>query len=318
MVRNSEQNNPLSAAEQRLVARVRATKVEFMDDPKFHRAGAAKRLFTDAEPIAPPSIAWYQPLLDERARRDGDSIARPPRTALLTAEQERVLFGQFNYARFKVAALKRADRRTTLSVVQLRELLGWHGRAEAIRDQIAESNLGLVLAMAKRVRAADLDFGDLVSEGNMALMRSIDKFDATRGFKFSTYACRAILKAYSRLGLKTLRHRKLFPVEFDPTMERGDAVADSRGLADRDALAEVKQVLDTNAASLTEIERVIVFHRFGLDRPLNEAPMTLAQVGQLVGVTKERVRQIQSRALAKMRMTIERPRQRTNSASLAN
>merc|ERR1711879_833309 len=98
----------------------------------------------------------------------------------------------------------------------------WYRKSERIREQIAETNLALVLAMAKRTRMSEVDFSDLVSEGNMALLRAVDKFDVGRGFKFSTYACRAILKAFSRSGMKHTRYRQMFPADFDPKMERSD------------------------------------------------------------------------------------------------
>ena len=76
--------------------------------------------------------------------------------------------------------------------------------------------------MAKRTRLGDVDFAEIVSEGNMALIRAVDKFNVDRGFKFSTYACRAILKAFSRTALKSSRHKTRFPVEFEPDMEKSD------------------------------------------------------------------------------------------------
>ena len=76
--------------------------------------------------------------------------------------------------------------------------------------------------MAKRTRLGDVDFAEVVSEGNMALIRAVDKFNVDKGFKFSTYACRAILKAFSRTALKSNRHRMRFPVEFEPDMEKSD------------------------------------------------------------------------------------------------
>lgn len=183
-------------------------------------------------------------------------------------------------------------------------ILRWHRVSDEVRKQLAETNLALVLAMAKRVRSADLDFGDLMSEGNMALMRSVDKFDFSRGFKFSTYACRAILKAYSRLGLKAQKYRKHFPVEFDPALERGDHVGAVRAARQTEDVAEVKTLFDSNRAGLSELERTVIFHRYGLDRPVHAAPMTLEKVGVMVGVTKERVRQIQNKALEKIRRAL--------------
>ena len=73
----------------------------------------------------------------------------------------------------------RPDKKPTAE--QADQLLHWHRKAERIREQIAETNLALVLAMAKRTRMSEVDFADLVSEGNMALLRAVDKFDAGRG-----------------------------------------------------------------------------------------------------------------------------------------
>ncbi|MSR44400.1 MAG: sigma-70 family RNA polymerase sigma factor [Phycisphaerales bacterium] len=280
-------------------------EVGFVDNPGFHAIGAKQRIFDDAAPIAQPDITWYRPLLDERrpSVTKGTSL-RPNKSAVLTAAQERTIFAQLNFARFRVAQIRRRALRTAVTSECAREMLTWHATAERIRKQIAEANLGLVLAMSKRVRSAELDFGDLVSEGNMALMRSVDKFDFSRGFKFSTYGCRAILKAYSRLGIKTQKHRQLFPVEFDPELERGDHSSDRRQRQDIDTLQEVKALFDANRASLSEVERTVIFHRFGLDRPVDAAQLTLEQVGGIVGVTKERVRQIQNKALEKIRLAL--------------
>lgn len=279
--------------------------VEFIDNPDFHRAGARRRIFDEAPTIAKPDTKWYAPLLDERrVRKATATMARPPKSLVLTAAQERVLFAQLNYARFCLARLQVQAHRSGWTTDRAREILHWHGVSEGVRRQLAETNLALVIAMAKRVRSADLDFGDLMSEGNMALMRSVDKFDFSRGFKFSTYACRAILKAYSRLGLKTQKYRKHFPVEFDPALERADHVATLRAHREVEDVAEVKDLFDSNRAGLSELERTVIFHRYGLDRPVHAAPMTLEQVGAMVGVTKERVRQIQNKALEKIRRAL--------------
>lgn len=279
--------------------------IPFMDSPEFHKPGAQKRIFNDAPSIEKPDVSWYQRLLDERSASSQRAFnPRPPKSLVLTAAQERVIFGQFNYARFRLAREQRRGAKLGVTPLRSRSMLRWHATAEELRSQIAETNLALVLAMAKRVRSAELDFGDLISEGNMALMRSIDKFDYTRGFKFSTYACRAILKAFSRLGTKTLRHKKLFPIEFDPLLERGDYPGEVRALRESESVQDVKAIFANNRAALSEIERTVLFHRYGLDRPIREAPLTLEQVGSIVGVTKERVRQIQNKALEKIRVAM--------------
>lgn len=295
----------LTPGERSLLVHLSSEPARFMDSVEFHKPGALKRIFSDAAAVEKPDVRWYQPLLDDRiASGSTSTFVRPPKSLVLTAAQERVIFSQFNYARFRLSREQRLAIKGGFTLIRSRNILNWHSVAEGLRAQIAETNLALVLAMAKRVRSADLDFGDLISEGNMALMRSIDKFDYTRGFKFSTYACRAILKAYSRLGIKTLKHRQHFPIEFDPTLEKGDHPAEVRALRETESIQEVKSIFDTNKAALSDIERTVIFHRYGLDKPLRDAPLTLEQVGTIVGVTKERVRQIQNKALEKIRVAL--------------
>ena len=291
-------------AQRATVENLMAEPIDFVDSADFRRADAHRRIMEDPSPVPCPDTKWYQPLLSDRLGSGSTQVPNAPRSVVLTAAQERVIFSQFNFARFSAAKVQRRIKREGLTASLARELLGWFERAEAIRTQIAETNLALVLAMAKRVRTAELDFGDLISEGNMALMRSVDKFDFSRGFKFSTYACRAILKAYSRLGIKTQRHRKHFPVEFDPELERADHVSDVRVAREADAVREVSELITQDRAGLTEIERSVIFHRYGLDRPTDSSQLTLEQVGGILGVTKERVRQIQNKALEKLRFAL--------------
>lgn len=159
--------------------------------------------------------------------------------------------------------------------------------------------------MAKRTRMSEVDFADLVSEGNMALLRSVDKFDCGRGFKFSTYACRAIIKAFSRQGIKFSKYRQRFPTDFDPALEKSNHLETLRATHERESADEVKHIVLTNRADLTDVERTVINHRFALETGANQPPLTLEQVGQIIGVTKERVRQIQNKALEKLRLALE-------------
>ena len=158
--------------------------------------------------------------------------------------------------------------------------------------------------MAKRTRLGDIDFAEIVSEGNMALLRAIDKFNVERGFKFSTYACRAILKAFSRTALKSNRHKTRFPVEFEPDFEKSDWADRRRDQVEEDCVDELKQIVDRNLAELSNIEQTVIRRRFNWEQE-EESPLTLEEVGQIIGVTKERVRQIQNKALTKIRLVME-------------
>ncbi|MDX9911027.1 MAG: sigma-70 family RNA polymerase sigma factor [Phycisphaerales bacterium] len=296
-----------SHEDERLLNAILASKQDFIDSPAFYEDNAETKIYDEAPDIQKPDTTWYHPVMDDVTSSKG----RTPKSSqqvILTAAEERVLFHQFNFARYRVRRLQEDVEQSSSkqpTPKQAEEMLSWYRRAERIREQIAETNLALVLAMAKRTRMSEVDFADLVSEGNMALLRAVDKFDAGRGYKFSTYACRAILKAFSRQGMKLSKYRQRFPTDFDPKLERSNFLETKRADFERDAADEVRRIVLNNQADLTDVERTVIEHRFGLEGEPGEKPMTLEQVGQIIGVTKERVRQIQNKAMEKIRAELE-------------
>jgi len=296
----------LSERDQATFKQILTGKCDFVPNPLFEKADAEKKIFDEAPPIHRPDTSWYHPVMENITDARG---VHNVGTVLLTAAEERALFLQFNYCRFMVSKLRKQIGDAVVDHETASRILGWYRKAEAYRDQIAQTNLALVLAMAKRTRMSEVDFSDLVSEGNMALLRAVDKFDAARGFKFSTYACRAILKAFSRTGVKLSKYRQLFPTDFDPKLERSDFMEKKRETHEDDCVDEIRQIIQENRAELTDIEQEVIEHRFALGQKKQEeaeaGPLTLEQVGKIIGVTKERVRQIQNKALEKIRITLE-------------
>lgn len=299
----------LTSDEERLLKEILEQPMDFVDDPEFAKPDAERRIYQDMPEIARPDVSWYRPLMDDltplRDRSRDKSRMRSPGTILLTGAQERILFLKYNFARRRVLQLKNQISGRQPSIDEARDALRWFRVAKNYREQIAETNLALVLAMAKRTRMSEVDFADMVSEGNMALMRSVDKFDCARGFKFSTYACRAILKAFSRQGMKFAQHRQRFPTDFDPSLEKSNHLETLRATHERESAEEVKHIVLTNRADLSDVERTVINHRFALMGQQPSVPLTLEQVGQIIGVTKERVRQIQNKALEKIRLALE-------------
>lgn len=271
----------------------------------FTRTGAERRLFELAEVVAPADVSWYRPLVEDLSVHTSRD-ARIRQSTPLTAAQERVLFLQLNYARYRVERLRKRTGRSAPTARSLREAWTWHSRAEAVRAQIAEANVALVLAMARRVRADDMEFADLIGEGNMALMRSIDRFDCERGFKFSTYACRAILKAFSRAGIKSTRYRQRMALSRDPDLDFGTVIAPEPAAPLFSGAPELRELLHRNAASLSHLEQLVIENRFGFTAHHGGVAPTLEEVGGRLGITKERVRQVQNAALAKLRGLLTR------------
>lgn len=287
-------------------ARVEALMEEnyaFMDSEMFRQRTLERSLFAfeehAGEEPALPLTSWYQPTRDEAI---DETMSHAPQ--LMKGAEERLMFLRYNFCKRRLTQLQKMIKREGLTRERAEKFLEWHRRFEHFREYLVRTNLALVLAMAKRTRLGDVDFAEVVSEGNMALIRAVDKFNVDRGFKFSTYACRAILKAFSRTALKASRHRTRFPVEFEPDMEKSDWSDRKRDIVEEDCIDELKQIVERNLADLSNVEETVIRRRFNWQQR-DDSPMTLEEVGSIIGVTKERVRQIQNKALAKIRTVME-------------
>jgi RNA polymerase primary sigma factor/RNA polymerase sigma factor len=244
------------------------------------------------------------PGLDEPAKRMRRPSGLPAYLAslyevpLLTREQEVWLFRKFNYLKHKAATLRAEldpDRPNARLMDQIERL---YGDIVDIKNRIVRANLRLVVSIAKRRVSPGDSFFDLVSDGNMSLIRAVEKFDYARGNKFSTYASWAIMKNYARTIPDEHRRRDRFRAA---DMELLQTATDCRPdeykqrLAENDRLQQVGKFLNR----LDSREQTIIIRRYGLDH--EHEPQTLKEVGSALGVTKERVRQIEAKAMEKLR-----------------
>jgi RNA polymerase sigma factor (sigma-70 family) len=294
----------LSPEDQVLLRRLLTEPIEFVDHPDFASRRIEQTLFGAEAQLTHATATRFV----ENEHDIVDAVSAGERVPTLSVGQEQFLFLRFNYARRQIVLALRKNAGKRLTAASTRQLLAWGYRMLAARSVIVRINMPLVLAMAKRTRLSNIDFNEMVSEGNMALLRSVEKFDCSRGYKFSTYSCRAILKSFSRVAMRASRYRGKFPTEFDPAMERSDFVDRQRASLTEDCVDELKQIFLENLAGLSEVERTVITERFALGGLTPEGtplPKTLEQVGLIIGVTKERVRQIQNNALKKMRVALE-------------
>ena len=289
-----------------LLLRTISEPVEYVEHPTFRNPGAEEALFGREAGTFHANVMHITPITAFTGYSDLDDLVHV-RVTTLTTPQEQRLFQQFNFARCSVYRILKENNGRKLPADDMRDLVLWFRIANAARAQIVQANLPLVLAMTKRTKLTGVDFSDLVSEGNLALLRSVDKFDCSRGFKFSTYACRAILKAFSRVAIRSSRYRSRFPTEFDPALEKSDFIERKRQEVEESCVDQLRSVIMENLAHLSEVEKTVIQARFALGAAEVEQarPMTLEQVGEIIGLTKERVRQIQNKALAKLRQTLE-------------
>jgi RNA polymerase primary sigma factor len=303
----------------------------------------------------------------KQARRDAELTASADsvraylkqigKVPLLNAEQEVELAKRIEAGLYSAERLRAAEEGEEKLVRDMVRDLMWISRdGERAKNHLLEANLRLVVSLAKRYTGRGMAFLDLIQEGNLGLIRAVEKFDYTKGYKFSTYATWWIRQAITRAmadQARTIRipvhmvevinklgriQRELLqdlgreptpeelakemditpekvleiqqyarePISLDQTIgdegdsQLGDFIEDSEAVVAVDAVSfsllqdQLQQVLQT----LSEREAGVVRLRFGLT---DGQPRTLDEIGQVYGVTRERIRQIESKTMSKLR-----------------
>ena len=221
---------------------------------------------------------------------------------LLTAEQEVHLFRKMNYLKYKASCLRNSLNPARPRAYLMDQIEDIYNKAIATKNAIVSANLRLVVSIAKRHIGPYSNFFDLISDGNLVLIRAVEKFDFARGNRFSTYATWAITRSFARTIPVEKRHRDRFQLGDEEMLE---ATADNRSdsFAMERVQVERELQIDRFLHKLDEREQQIIASRFGIGP--SPIPHTLNEVGAEIGVTKERVRQIEARALAKLRKVAE-------------
>ena len=332
-------------------------EAETLVEPGADAEEAAEFTWDDEE----ESEALRQARKDAEMTASADSVRaylkQIGKVALLNAEEEVDLAKRIEAGLYGAERLRQAEDTTEKLTTQMRRDLRWIVRdGERAKNHLLEANLRLVVSLAKRYTGRGMAFLDLIQEGNLGLIRAVEKFDYTKGYKFSTYATWWIRQAITRAmadQARTIRipvhmvevinklgriQRELLqdlgreptpeelakemditpdkvleiqqyarePISLDQTIgdegdsQLGDFIEDSEAVVAVDAVSfsllqdQLQQVLQT----LSEREAGVVRLRFGLT---DGQPRTLDEIGQVYGVTRERIRQIESKTMSKLR-----------------
>lgn len=220
---------------------------------------------------------------------------------LLTPKGEVFLFRKMNYLRYRAEQLRETlSQKNDPSEADLSDLASFLEDVKAVRNHIAECNLRLVISISRKFSASSCDFDDLMSEGNEILLKAINKFDYSRGFRFSTYATHSVQRHFYRYTQKQLKRNT---IEHKSSVELLNEIPN----ADTDlVIAEwvreeqrVTSLIAVMADRLDEREHRIVVARFGLSG--DGVVKTLRELSTEMGLSKERIRQIQIIAIEKLR-----------------
>ena len=276
-----------------------AATVNFHDDELYHgnpieAETQLRQIVEAAEAERDHNLACES---DEVARRIPRNV--PPyladlyRTPLLTPRLERALFLQFNFYKSQFSRLRSELDPHLCNRRQQRQLEYYLARSREVKNRITQANLRLVVSVARKHVRGNLDIMELISDGNIVLMRAVEGFDVHRGFRFSTYATLALMKGFARSVPAMQASQGGGPSVEPETIGRVD---DSLG---RVASREQLESLLTNLESR---ECEVLLARWGVGRD-DEA--SLEVLGQRFGLTKYRIRQIEQGAIRRLRDAVE-------------
>jgi RNA polymerase primary sigma factor/RNA polymerase sigma factor len=276
-------------------ARIMELPLDSMGNEQFARLRSEKKQLDILLPLPEKDRPAKKPRVPSGMPTYLASLYEVP---LLTREQEAHLFQKMNYLKYQARRLRDTLDINRPKVRLMDRIEALYEESVATKNQIIRANLRLVVSIAKRYVDPAADFFDLVSDGNMSLMRAAEKFNVSLGNKFSTYASWAIMKNFARTIPSELRRRDRFCTGHSEVFSSAeDLHANQYEQESAQLLREshVKRILKR----LDAREQQIVACRFGLIR--GQEPLTLKEIGAGMGISKERVRQIQSRAMGKLK-----------------
>ncbi len=212
-------------------------------------------------------------------------------------------FRRMNYLKAKAARLQARMDINTARAADIEDIESLLETAGAIRNQILQSHLRVVVHVARKHQHSQHDLFELISDGNLWMMRAVDTFDFSRGVKFSTYLTYVLMKNFARrIGDNSTRvDQRLVTTQTDLLDELGESQEQS--IPDAvDMLLMQGRLMDA-MAKLPRREHDLLAAHYGLEA--GQGPTSLSQIAQNMGITKARVRQLEVRALGRLRLMLE-------------
>ncbi len=273
--------------------KIKATAIEFIESDTFFESTSEGKILGDhflgtefdevvSKAVKAPSLPAH--------------LARLCEAKLLTPDEEKSVFNRMNYLRFKADSLKKKmeqpDAWTIRRIECLLKAADWY------RDWIVKSNMRLVISIVKKFVNPQNGFDDLLSDGIVALIRAVDKFDVGLGFRFSTYATQVVRRNTYRSVMEKQKDRQR---NLGSIHESGLDISDEQkeSSMSEQRWHELRSRLTLMLEHLDRREKFIIRARFSLGG--HRRIQTLQRLADKLGVSKERIRQLEKRALDKLR-----------------
>ncbi len=276
-------------------------KVQFIYSAEFDLPDAESRILGESQPWAAAPCEGLPPVREEpdpAALLASDLVVTGTQDPL-SAEEETATFRRYNYCKFRLAGLQQQLRRSA-SVELVERATAWAAKVDALRSRLIETNLRLTVSVASRHMRYGASLEEMASEGNLVLLRAIEKFDYTRGFKFSTYATWAIMKLYARLVPLWESRRRHQVTGCEEILKTASAPEQAAAAMDQQMVGGLVQQL---LGSLSRRERKIIQWHYGM--PEGTPARSLTEIARKFGVSKERIRQIEARGLSKLKAMLD-------------
>jgi RNA polymerase sigma factor (sigma-70 family) len=278
-------------------------KIEYIPSEEFSGEGAEGSILAKPIKVKKPVSSGGPDLFESAGGSLPEYLRILRNIPVLNREQELELFRRYNFLKYLACVEKKALRPSQVSGRRLKKIEDYLAEAESIKRAIIEANLRLVVSIARKHTTSGVGFQDLVGEGHVSLMRAVEKFDYTKGFRFGTYAAWAIAKDYARkIPAETARPDKA------PTAALTDIQRDFRAVSSAGVVSIERarqSLIQTIRENLNEREQYIILNHFGLlGSSIKKNVKTLKQIGDELGLTKERVRQIELIALQKLKHSL--------------
>ena len=299
-----------------IVKELKAAPISYMDSPEFTKPESYQKI-SDEYNIFKQQVSAPTPDKNTNNTNQTTEVDMPKgvinllevyhkdlsRHETLSAEDERSLFRMYNFLKFKAEQIRLELDEEFPDSQAIQEIAQNMKEARKLKNKLIRHNLRLVVSTARKHAKDDIEMSEYISEGNMILMKAVEKFDYSKGNKFSTYATWAIIKRFATLKAVMAKRAEQVVFVADEILDLAHEIR-----MQPDSITAVEQankdIFKVMNETLDQREKQIICDHYGFGIEKNtehQKPQSLRQIAELLNLSKERVRQIELQALKKLR-----------------